>query len=274
MTTTYELYTNENGTPKAVEGKAPAIIERVEALETDVTGLQSALDGKQAKGDYATTTVMNTELAKKAPVSHTHTTAQVTGLDTALAGKEDKGTCLPLTGGTVLGDILSDPASRDEMFLGHSFTGKKGAFLALRADNHAHQQGTFVLGARLPTKEAYLQGNPTGELMWNGSYVVTSPNTTAGVIRLSNGLQVCWGLATTSDNGGAYVSFGSPFSEPFYVVNANISGGATSGSGRNNWTCGVDRIDTASMNLWAFNNGTPANNIAMYYTAIGYWTVN
>ena len=40
MTTTYELYTNENGTPKAVEGKAPAIIERVEALETDVTGLQ------------------------------------------------------------------------------------------------------------------------------------------------------------------------------------------------------------------------------------------
>ena len=46
MTTTYELYTNENGTPKAVEGKAPAIIERVEALETDVTGFQSALDSK------------------------------------------------------------------------------------------------------------------------------------------------------------------------------------------------------------------------------------
>ena len=40
MTTTYELYTNENGTPKAVEGKAPAIIERVEALDTDVTDLQ------------------------------------------------------------------------------------------------------------------------------------------------------------------------------------------------------------------------------------------
>lgn len=41
MTTTYELYTNENGTPKAVEGKAPAIIERVEALETDITGLEA-----------------------------------------------------------------------------------------------------------------------------------------------------------------------------------------------------------------------------------------
>lgn len=65
MTTTYELYTNENGTPKAVEGKAPAIIERVEALETDVTGLDTALAGK-------------------APKSHTHTIANVTGLQVDL----------------------------------------------------------------------------------------------------------------------------------------------------------------------------------------------
>lgn len=51
MTTTYELYTNENGTPKAVESKAPAIIERVEALETDVTGLDAALAGKANDAD-------------------------------------------------------------------------------------------------------------------------------------------------------------------------------------------------------------------------------
>lgn len=62
MTTTYELYTNENGTPKAVEGKAPAIIERVGALETEVT-----------QG-----------LAGKAPMSHTHTIANVTGLQVDL----------------------------------------------------------------------------------------------------------------------------------------------------------------------------------------------
>lgn len=68
MTTTYELYTNENGTPKAVEGKAPAIIERVEALETEVTGLDTALAGK-------------------APMSHTHTIANVTSLQTALDAK-------------------------------------------------------------------------------------------------------------------------------------------------------------------------------------------
>lgn len=65
MTTTYELYTNENGTPKAVEGKAPAIIERVGALETGVTNLQTGLAGK-------------------APMSHTHTIANVTGLQVDL----------------------------------------------------------------------------------------------------------------------------------------------------------------------------------------------
>ena len=113
MTTTYELYTNENGTPKAVEGKAPAILERVEALSEGLAG--------------------------KANASHTHTTAQVTGLDTALEGKansshthtvsqitdmpkvvlsvngqapNDDGNispsqtgCLPLTGGTLTGGV-------------------------------------------------------------------------------------------------------------------------------------------------------------------------
>lgn len=38
----------------------------------------------------ANKTYVDTELAKRAPVSHTHTTAQVIGLDTALAGKAPK----------------------------------------------------------------------------------------------------------------------------------------------------------------------------------------
>lgn len=47
MTTTYELYTNENGTPKAVEGKAPAIIERVETLEETLdNGVVTSVNGQ------------------------------------------------------------------------------------------------------------------------------------------------------------------------------------------------------------------------------------
>jgi hypothetical protein len=41
----------------------------------NVTGLQTALDGKQAAGSYAA-------------ASHTHATSEVTGLDAALSGKQ------------------------------------------------------------------------------------------------------------------------------------------------------------------------------------------
>lgn len=53
----------------------------------DVTGLQTALDGKQPKGDYATSKALTEGLAGKANTVHTHTIANVTGLQDALNGK-------------------------------------------------------------------------------------------------------------------------------------------------------------------------------------------
>jgi hypothetical protein len=53
----------------------------------DVTGLQTALDGKQPKGDYATSKDLADGLAGKANAAHTHTIANVTGLQDALNGK-------------------------------------------------------------------------------------------------------------------------------------------------------------------------------------------
>ena len=60
---------------------------------SDVTGLQNALDGKQAKGDYATTKTLsdtlasyaktasvNASLEEKANKSHTHTVSQITDM--------------------------------------------------------------------------------------------------------------------------------------------------------------------------------------------------
>ncbi|HET9144162.1 hypothetical protein [Actinophytocola sp.] len=52
-----------------------------------VTGLQAALDGKQATGDYATNTALTNGLAGKANTVHTHSISNVTGLQTALDGK-------------------------------------------------------------------------------------------------------------------------------------------------------------------------------------------
>lgn len=53
----------------------------------DVTDLQTALDGKQPKGDYATSEALTEGLAGKANTAHTHTIANVTGLQDALNGK-------------------------------------------------------------------------------------------------------------------------------------------------------------------------------------------
>lgn len=62
---------------------------------SNVTDLQSTLDGKQPKGDYATTKALTDGLAGKANTSHTHTVADVTNLQTTLDTINDK---IPKTG--------------------------------------------------------------------------------------------------------------------------------------------------------------------------------
>ena len=57
----------------------------------NVTGLQDALDGKQASGDYATNTALTEGLAGKANTGHTHEIANVNGLQAALDGKQPSG---------------------------------------------------------------------------------------------------------------------------------------------------------------------------------------
>lgn len=57
---------------------------------SNVTNLQSTLDGKQPKGDYATSKALTDGLAGKANTSHTHAVADVTNLQTTLNNINDK----------------------------------------------------------------------------------------------------------------------------------------------------------------------------------------
>ena len=62
---------------------------------SNVTNLQSTLDGKQPKGDYATSKALTDGLAGKANKAHTHAVADVTNLQTTLDTINDK---IPKTG--------------------------------------------------------------------------------------------------------------------------------------------------------------------------------
>jgi hypothetical protein len=99
------------GLQTALDGKAAS--SHTHAID-EVTGLQAELDGKQAAGSYAAAshthtiaqvTGLQTALDGKAASSHTHTIAQVTGLQTALDGKQAAGSYLPTAGGNITGSL-------------------------------------------------------------------------------------------------------------------------------------------------------------------------
>lgn len=66
----------------------------------NVTGLQDALDSKQAAGDYA-------------PNNHTHTIANVTGLQDALDSKQASGDYAPVNHAHATGIELLDPETAE-----------------------------------------------------------------------------------------------------------------------------------------------------------------
>lgn len=188
MTTTYELYTNENGTPKAVEGKAPAIIERVEALETDVTGLDTALAGKadttyvdtelakkQAKGDYATTSALTSGLAGKANSSHTHTKSQITDFpeipdtSTLIPKTGDRGTLRGYETVTLLEGSVINKDSPDVMYGGSNIVVENGLD-STSWTKVLYDQLNYAVGGEPVATSSITLGNKWG---WAGGTVPT-----------------------------------------------------------------------------------------------------
>ncbi len=90
-----DRYYTEAETDTLLSGKAAATHSHAIA---DVTGLQSALDGKQPSGSYAAATHshaisdvtgLQTALDGKAPSSHTHTASQITDFAAAVSANTD-----------------------------------------------------------------------------------------------------------------------------------------------------------------------------------------
>lgn len=80
------LTIQDNNSSKTITVATGAGVNHTHVI-ADVAGLQTALDSKQASGDYATNTALTNGLATKANTSHTHAIADVTNLQTTLDGK-------------------------------------------------------------------------------------------------------------------------------------------------------------------------------------------
>ena len=186
----------------------------------DVTGLQSALDGKQPKGSYATTTALTEGLKKK----------------------ENAGVCLPLTGGVLTGPLYLTETNHiwavvDELYkgleLGGGSTFKNGASLFLRNNNAtgSEESGQWGLVAHKATseEEGILIGR-TDNIWFNGKVVERADGfyTTqftggfCNVHRYVSGLQIIIAAITIPFNKKVVtLSFTRPFINNTYSITAS-----------------------------------------------------
>lgn len=82
----------------ALKGRVTTLEGEMDTVQGQITTINGDGEGSIAKAEAdaiaAAKTYTDQEVAKKANVTHTHTTAQVDGLDAALAGKANKATTL------------------------------------------------------------------------------------------------------------------------------------------------------------------------------------
>ena len=174
MTTTYELYTNENGTPKAVEGKAPAIIERVEALEETL--------------DNGVVTSVNDETGT-VQVKKLIMGEHVLELQEDGSLKLDDALVLTNKGGLIDGSFkfVSDIgyiecSETDGYFEVTGAPWNQGARITLFGKDHT-ESGSFNITATDGERVSVLQAHPDGRLFWKGVSFrqFGMPNYSAGV---------------------------------------------------------------------------------------------
>lgn len=135
--------------------------------KADKTYVDTELAKKQAKGDYATTSALNTGLAGKANTSHTHTKSQITDFPAI----PDTSTLIPKsgnrgsiggyeTGGTSSGSTVIDVTSPDSMYI-----------------TNLEAAGTITVRCSTAnvcaTKVLRIVGDSTGQIMGGASTTLT-----------------------------------------------------------------------------------------------------
>lgn len=148
--------------------------------------------------------------------------------------------------------------------------GTEGAFIALCNKNDINDE--WKGGFRLPTSQPGIDliGFIDGSLLWCGKGVDCIDSQGDGYIRYSNGLQICFGVATAGlDNTfpKAFKSGTVPDINITHYTSNNMPYSATVqlGSG------GITTNTTFNFLLWSIGAGTYTDYDECHYTAIGRW---
>jgi hypothetical protein len=199
-----------------------------------VTGLQTALDGKQASGSYAAaththaiadTTGLQTALDGKAAASHTHTIANVTGLQTALDGKQASGSYAAATHTHAIADTTGLQTALDgKAAASHTHTianvtglqtaldGKQasGSYAPATGIAPSAITGTAVIttdsrlsDARTPTSHTHDAADITSGTLANARTTATSANTANAIVARDGSGNFSAGTITASLSGNA-----------------------------------------------------------------------
>lgn len=127
---------------------------------SDVTGLQAALDGKQAAGSYAAAvhthgisdvTGLQMALDGKAAATHSHAISDVTGLQTALDGKQASGSYAAATHSHAISDV----------------TGLQTALDGKAALSHTHSASDITTGTVADARLSQSVQNAENIYLWS-----------------------------------------------------------------------------------------------------------
>jgi hypothetical protein len=166
----------------------------------NVTGLQTALDGKQASGSYAAS-------------SHSHIISDVTGLQTALDGKQASlsgtgfvkisGTTISYDNSTYLTGITSGQVTTALGYTPYNSTNPAGYITGV-----TNISGTAGSTSILTASGALTTQQGSGTIIY--SYALTNPQT---------------GLFSTSDNSNSILTFNRHSGDYYSQLGFNSSGG-------------------------------------------------
>ena len=243
----------------------------------DTTGLMYMRHGNITSTEVGDETVYSVtwETWSSALASETYVQTEVNiGINSANDYTDNRiATRLPLTGGTMNGDITLngsalkniDDVSYTDIYGGTSSDG--GAYIRLRGKDSSSSAGNFVIRAYDGTNSVFLVGTPAGSLQWKNKEVERVNASGTDYIRYESGLQICWG--TVSARGSAYdgvVTYPVPFiSNPnFQGTLGNLSNNPT------NYTIQTKSATATGISVGVGNGSTWSSGLVRWL-AIGLW---